>query len=353
MDIVIIGAGPAGCAAAITAARAGLRVILLEGQRFPRHRPGESLHPGVEPIFRQLGVWNEIEAAHFIRHPGHRVLWQGAAEYSAFGGTEADPWLGFQAWRPTLDAILLHRVASLGVEVLQPCLARSPIIEDGRLAGIVAERGDLRARFTIDASGSRGWLSRRLDQPRMGQSSTLVASYGYVETRGAAQWFVPELASFQGGWTWVAQVLPTLIAWTCLSFEGRRLGPPLPLAGLPDARRFPVGRSAADVTWRLASQPAGPGYFLAGDAAISLDPASAHGVLRALMSGIMAAHLITQVFRSGLAETSAASTYRNWVDDWFSHDARNLESLYRRLSSPPKWLSSSGVSSISSLLPLR
>ncbi len=37
-DLIVIGAGPAGCAAAITAARTGASVFLLERGRFPRHK---------------------------------------------------------------------------------------------------------------------------------------------------------------------------------------------------------------------------------------------------------------------------------------------------------------------------
>ena len=64
----IIGAGPAGCAAAIELARAGKQVVLLETSTFPRHRPGESLHPGVEVIFEKLGVADAVNSAGFVRH---------------------------------------------------------------------------------------------------------------------------------------------------------------------------------------------------------------------------------------------------------------------------------------------
>jgi 2-polyprenyl-6-methoxyphenol hydroxylase-like FAD-dependent oxidoreductase len=172
------------------------------------------------------------------------------------------------------------------------------------------------------------------------RSPPLIASYGYIETKHADEWFWPELRSTDGGWLWEAQVARHVVAWTRLSFDGRRFDVPLNLASLPDSRRFSVGRSCADVTWRLASQPAGLGWFLVGDAAFTLDPASSHGVLRGLMTGIMASHLIHRVHHEEISEEAAAATYQEWVVGWFDHDARKLESFYRRLPSRPQWLAS-------------
>ena len=53
-DLLIIGAGPAGCAAAISARRRGLTVMMLEASAQPRRVPGETLHPGIEPLFARL-----------------------------------------------------------------------------------------------------------------------------------------------------------------------------------------------------------------------------------------------------------------------------------------------------------
>jgi 2-polyprenyl-6-methoxyphenol hydroxylase-like FAD-dependent oxidoreductase len=69
-DVAIVGGGPAGSAAALWLARQGLRVVVIERERFPRHRPGETLPPGVEPIFAQLGVTEAIAAVGFTRHSG-------------------------------------------------------------------------------------------------------------------------------------------------------------------------------------------------------------------------------------------------------------------------------------------
>src|SRR5262249_51602234 len=60
-DVAVIGGGPGGSAAAITCAARGWRVHLFEratfaGADFAGDRPGETLHPGVEPVLAQLGV---------------------------------------------------------------------------------------------------------------------------------------------------------------------------------------------------------------------------------------------------------------------------------------------------------
>jgi flavin-dependent dehydrogenase len=84
--------------------------------------------------------------------------------------------------------------------------------------------------------------------------------------------------------------------------------------------------------------PAGPGYFLVGDAAAVLDPASSHGVLNALMSGMMAGHVITQILRYGHPEQPAQRAYCAWLRRWFAHDVKYLKALYRRLPNPPAWV---------------
>jgi flavin-dependent dehydrogenase len=280
-------------------------------------------------------VWEEIGRAGFIRHPGHWVTWEDGQVFAKFGGTTDDPWLGMQAWRPTLDAILLQRAEAAGAEIWQPCRAISPIMEKERVAGIITDRGEIRADHVIGATGGGEWLTRKWKSSVARRSPLLIASYGYIETEQAAEWFLPRLQATAGGWMWTAQVLPGVVAWTQLSLDGAHSTPPPALARLANARPIPMGASTADVTWRFSEQAAGPGWFLVGDAALVLDPASSHGVLRALMSGIMAADLSTQVSRDGLAEEYAAAAYKRWICAWFEYDAKKLEARYRWL---PSWL---------------
>jgi 2-polyprenyl-6-methoxyphenol hydroxylase-like FAD-dependent oxidoreductase len=89
-DVGIVGAGPAGTAAAIVCARAGLRVLIIEREPFPRDRPGESLHPGVEPILQSLGVGSELSSLARFRHAGYWLVSGKASNFIRFGGDSAD-----------------------------------------------------------------------------------------------------------------------------------------------------------------------------------------------------------------------------------------------------------------------
>jgi flavin-dependent dehydrogenase len=92
-----------------------------------------------------------------------------------------------------------------------------------------------------------------------------------------------------------------------------------------------MGKSqVADVTWRQVEVAAGPGYFLIGDAASVVDPASSHGVLKAIMSGMMAGHLIKLMLEDPHREREAVQEYCRWIQSWFFNDTEKLKQLYTR-----------------------
>src|SRR5690348_13884458 len=107
-EIVVIGGGPAGLSAAIWCAKLGLQVKLIECAKFPRDRPGESLHPGVEPLFDKLGVSKDIRSANFLRYAYTHIQWDNKyyPKFMPFGKDENGLWFGYQVLRADLDAIL-------------------------------------------------------------------------------------------------------------------------------------------------------------------------------------------------------------------------------------------------------
>jgi 2-polyprenyl-6-methoxyphenol hydroxylase-like FAD-dependent oxidoreductase len=69
-DVAVVGGGPGGAATAIACATRGKRVVLIERDLFARERPGETLHPGVEPLLKQLGMADRLRSVVGARHDG-------------------------------------------------------------------------------------------------------------------------------------------------------------------------------------------------------------------------------------------------------------------------------------------
>jgi 2-polyprenyl-6-methoxyphenol hydroxylase-like FAD-dependent oxidoreductase len=227
---IVLGGGPAGCAAAITCAQRGLPVAIVERTRFPRHRPGETLHPGIEPLLEQLGLAEAVRSAGFLRHAGTWVRWSGERRFESFGADEHGPWLGFQAWRADFDVIMLDRARALGVQIHQPCRALRPLLDGGRVVGVATTDGPLHATMVIDAAGGSHWLARKLGTPVQAHSPRLIVRYGYASGELPARNGAPEIAADPAGWTWTARVRPRLFHWTRLSLRpGKQPADWLPL----------------------------------------------------------------------------------------------------------------------------
>ena len=335
-DVAIIGAGPAGATTAISCAQAGLDVIILDRERFTRERPGETLHPGIEVLLEELRVAERVSQAGFPRHEGIWVRWDTPPRFVTYGADAAGQWRGYQAWGADLDTILLTRALELGAHVLRPCRALDPIVFGGRVSGLESSLGTIEAKVVVDASGSSRWLARRLGLMSRQYSPRLIARFGYREGACADRDEVPTITADETGWTWIAKIRPNLYHWTRLNLNEDTPDAnyvPTELRGL-----LPLGRSrGADVSWRIVTKPAGPGYYVVGDAAAILDPASSHGVLKAVLSGTLAARLIVEAIALGNG-VAAAQRYEGWVNDRFEHDVAGLRALYARLPRPPHWV---------------
>lgn len=330
-DVVVIGAGAGGTATAIHCAIAGLKVLLLERQEFPRHRPGETLHPGIEPLLEKLGVGEQIQSANFLRHEGTWVNWGEEQSFMPFGEDDRGIWQGFQAPRADFDTILLQRVRELGVEIRQPCRALGLLQDQGRVMGVKTSQGNILAQFVVDAGGGFHWLTRQLKLDIRKFSPPLLAYYGYVAGNYPPRDEHPAIVADETGWTWTARVHPHLYQWTRLPFDEKKLEPnwlPPEFTGLQ-----PQGAMLkADVTWRAIAQPGGKGYLAVGDAAFVLDPASSHGVLKAIMSGMMAGQAIAQILKAYQPESLIIQDYSNWVLNWFQQDLIKLKQFYLKLN---------------------
>jgi len=153
MDVAVIGAGPAGCLAAIELARQGLEVVLIEQQRFPRDKVcGEMLSDLGRQVLGRAEVWGLIHSAGAVEISRASIF---APDGSGANLLLPRPMWGISRW--TMDALLLDQAKHAGVRVLQP--ARCEQVRAGRPVKLrIRElqnnrQQSLEAKFALVADG--------------------------------------------------------------------------------------------------------------------------------------------------------------------------------------------------------
>jgi len=311
-DLIVLGAGPAGCAAAIRARQAGLDVCMFDLSAAPKVSPGETLHPGIESILSQLGVLEEILRTGFHRHLGVWIEHGGNRHFLPYGEDEDGPWRGFQVDRRIFQQILQRAAINAGAMLIRGKSPDNVLVAGNRVTGVTIDGCQFRAHWTVDGTGRSAWLARMLGLQANVCSPPLGARFGWRNGKPPDLDDQPSFVFREDGWNWRAPLGDDRTAWVDL-----RIGDP--------AGAIPAG---VDLTWQFRPACAGPGFFLIGDAAATLDPSSSHGVLRALMSGIMCGHLVAGHRYMGVAEKRIVESYRAWLCTQFEYEEMRLRLHY-------------------------
>lgn len=302
-DVVVLGAGPAGCAAAILLARRAHRVSLVRPASPPAGALAESIPPSARRVLDELGALEAVAAAGLHPNRGNTVWWAGRPsrreEFSADAG-------GFHTDRATLEEVLTGVAERAGVTVHQGHSARHARRDEGRWT--VTTEGDtgtltLRSTWLVDATGRKGLLARPRRTPD--RSTTTLALVRKWRRPGG--W--PEdtahhtlVESYDYGWAWSVPLSSELRCFTAMIDQRRtdleggsvdemleseldrteHLGPMLEGA-------TPVSDGwACPASLYTASSFVDDGLLLAGDAGSFIDPLSSFGVKKALSSGWLA-----------------------------------------------------------------
>jgi geranylgeranyl reductase family protein len=138
-DVIVVGAGPAGSATAYYAARAGLEVLLLDRQGFPRDKPcGDGLMPHAAEEISLMGLGDWLDEPHHGRFSGFSVYTQTALLRQKVPPTLHGPY-GYVVPREETDTRLIERAREAGIEfqsgVRATGLLRSPA---GNVSGVEA-----------------------------------------------------------------------------------------------------------------------------------------------------------------------------------------------------------------------
>lgn len=164
-DLIVVGAGPGGSATAYHAAKAGLEVLLLDRQEFPRDKPcGDGLMPHAASEIKLMGLGDWLEEPHHGTFTGFSMYTASAYLRESVPPSLHGP-RGYVARRAETDAKLLETAISAGAEFLSRTrateLLRSPA---GAVTWVEAANGEGSARFeaplVVAADGVGGFAGK-------------------------------------------------------------------------------------------------------------------------------------------------------------------------------------------------
>src|SRR5258708_39778163 len=160
-DTIIIGAGPAGSAAAAALAEQGHRVVALERDKFPRYHIGESLLPFTSYPLKRLGLLEKMRHSEFVKkHSVQFISPSGKASQPFYFSTRYEPEVAqtWQVLRSEFDLMLMENARAKGAQILEQITVKELIRDGNRTVGVRAEsqsgsKLEFRAPMTLDCSG--------------------------------------------------------------------------------------------------------------------------------------------------------------------------------------------------------
>src|SRR3984957_16739683 len=321
-DAIILGAGPAGSAAAAILAEHGHRVLILEREKFPRYHIGESLLPFTFQPLQRLGLIDQMRGSAFVKkYSVQFVSPSGRASQPFYFFDRYDRETVAQTWqvlRSEFDQMLLNNARAKGAQVKEETTVLELLKDGPRVIGARAQtKGgaavEYRAPITLDCSGKEAFAAVRNNWRMKDSFLNKIAVWTYykgakrdegIDAGATTVAYIPEK-----GWFWYIPQHNDMISVGIVA-EGKYLtrdGVKAPEAifkreieqNLWIKEHLAAGKQTGNYFLTSeythhARHCGTEGLLLVGDAFAFLDPVFSSGVMLALKSGVLAADAVHQ-----------------------------------------------------------
>ncbi|MCX5208752.1 FAD-dependent monooxygenase [Kitasatospora sp. NBC_00240] len=352
-EVLVAGGGPAGCAAALTLARAGRSVLLADAGTGPA-KTGESLASVAAVLLDDLGIGQQVLGSGHLPCYGRLSAW-GSPELRSVHSIRDPYGPGRLLDRALFDRRLRAAAGAAGADLAEHTAVRPPLRAPAggwsvELRG-PAGRRTVRCDWLVDATGRAAALATRCGARRrtldrltathltLGPAPDAVDGCSLVESDPDGWWYTALLPSRHRLVAWFTDAdLPAAAPSDAGRFRQRilrtrhiraRVEPHPADPGLAP-RRAPAHSAHLDRPW-------GDGWVAAGDAAAAFDPLSAQGVLTALVTGLNAGEALDARLRG---HRSALEEYGHGVRAVWAGYLREHRSVHRqedRWAGHPFW----------------
>jgi len=366
-DVAIIGGGPAGSTAATLLARAGRRVIVLEREKFPRFHIGESLLPFSMKAFTRMDLLEKFNQAGFLKKYGGEFFSACCDKGVKFYFKDAyrsQTDHSYQVTRGDFDKLLLDHARENGAEVHEQTAVEGVDFANEHVDLSVANRGNVKARYLIDASGRNSILGNKFKIKKTYDHLKKLSIFGHYNGVTRAEGIDGTLTGLIRGidrWFWIIPLTPERTSIGVVldsdTFKRSKQTPedfleeaireqPILAKRMQNARRVSEVYVASDFSYR-STKLYGDRWVMAGDAAGFIDPIFSSGVFLAVFSGELAADALHEVLaqprmakklfpRYEKKVNRAMDVYLRFVDAWYTREFIEIFSAPREfLNLPP------------------
>lgn len=365
-DVIIVGAGPSGAIASALLNQRGWKVLVLEGQRFPRFSIGESLLAHCLDFVAEAGMMPAVERAGFQFKNGAAFVRGG--EYGDFDfGDKFTPGRNttFQVQRAVFDKVLADEAEKQGVEIRYETRVTAVDTSGARprVRAVDANGREyqVEGQFILDASGFGRVLPKLLELETPSTFPVRNAVFTHVADGAAPAAFdrnkiqVVVHPQHRDVWFWLIPFQGGRCSLGCVARKEFFATYP---AALDERLRKLVSeepflsRVLANAVWdtpvrELSGYAAnvksmhGKGFALLGNAAEFLDPVFSSGVTIAMRSASMAAKVLDQQLRGESVDWTqqfeiplrkGVDTFRAYVKAWY--DGRFQDIMFAKTQPP-------------------